>query len=782
VGSKIPDGPIRLIVLGDGPSRTDVRSGEVFSDDVGKIVEDALKFIGIEDGVVYANALLCHPGTGDTKRGVVTAATAACKPRLDILLSQFDQHVPILALGSAVWKLLGITPYRIDGYRGHPVVGAEHPQNFLTRPGEAYKFKRLVEKVMSYNNIQTYPRPLVYETTYVEVSTQLPWNWFNDLHEDDKVTMDIETSSTDWETADLLQVGFAKPSVPGEDPRVCGTDTLIIKGNLLGMEDVRAWFMMAEKATRERMGGHNFKFDALGVNRPLYNVLFNTTWDTMLMAADIHFYWFKGLKDLAAFYFDAIDWPGRYIRPHLDKLPQKDKTYANVPYDELGRYLTYDVHYTLLLAYQLEDELFVAKRLTMPNIQFTTPVANMLTKTESRGFCVDLPYLHDVEKLMSSAQFDKREYISKITGGLVENPNSHKQVQDYCWNVLNLPKPRGIMRRTERSVGAAELDYWEDALDEPIEFLDELREARRISKMLTSYVRPIIKYAVPQGDGTYRVFTKFKQLGTVSGRISAENPPMQTIPRKGDPKDRAGWSDYIKRGFIATPGYRLITADYSQAELRVLAMLAGDEGFLNAYINGEDIHYYVANACFPGEEKKYRPPIKNFNFAFVYARTVDGAMTAVKGLTQSEKVKAAEAVSTKFSRLVDYKKENFQRVLTDGYIDLPYFNRRVQWDLVTKRLMNTVEKEATNYVIQGTAGLLCLQAMVDVRPKIEEMGGHLLNQIHDSIFAEVPIDKAIDGAHMLAGGMVETGNRIFPTVPWVAEAEVGDNWADLKEV
>jgi DNA polymerase-1 len=511
------------------------------------------------------------------------------------------------------------------------------------------------------------------------------------------------------------------------------------------------------------------------------------------MANVYHEGWYKDLKSLSTYFLNADDYAARLVHDWLKtniKRP-KDRTFDKVPRDQILEYLYWDITYNLSLSFDLEYELVRKGLWDMPYREHEIPQLGMLARAEARGMCVDTAQAKLEEVAMTEDLDDLTRLIQEYSDGVIENPGSSLQVRKFLFDVLKLKSSK----RTPKGAKSTDKNVL-DELQGQHKIIDLLRSHRRIAKLRNSYISNLGKFTREDKYGQQRVHPVFKTWNVVTHRIAAEKPPVQTIPRSGDPRDQiedwiiqevgrkfdADYGGRIKRIFVAPPGYDIFAVDGASWELRVAAVLSQDPFLLNAYRTGQDPHGMACDLIFDEVwGKAERANEKRVMFANLYGQTVEAAVT-VSELTREQKGRVVKFFAEHLSRLIEWKTEMYELAKKQGYIDLPGFNYRVHFDLITNKNNYDLKKLAVNYPVQGIASMITLRAATLAEPELLAMGAHLIATVHDSILGESPEHRTWEALDIACRYLEAAGVWWSNDIPWVAEPEKGKSWGTLKEM
>lgn len=342
------------------------------------------------------------------------------------------------------------------------------------------------------------------------------------------------------------------------------------------------------------------------------------------------------------------------------------------------------------------------------------------------------------------------------------NPNSTQQVAHVLYDVYGF-KPARSKHFPLRSTCAAALKQIGPELENHV-FTKLFMQYRRIGKLLSSYVNPILSLVDVNGY----VHASYRLLGAETGRLSATDPAIQTLPRAA--RDKYG--PMIRAAFIAEHGWKLVMADYSQAEMRVWAHLCQDPFLLKCYREGRDLHSEGAIRLFgPNYTKEQRTWVKNFNFAYVYGGN-EYSFAGQYNLPISEAAAFVREYEAMMPVARAWRELAFQDALRKGYVETP-FGRRRRFTLITPETHDEIRKTAWNFPPQSIASDLTLLSLCVLT---EENYNVVLN-VHDSIGEHVVAQDAEEAGRRMREVMVATGEKYVTSVPWVVDVDIQDRWS-----
>ena len=402
--------------------------------------------------------------------------------------------------------------------------------------------------------------------------------------------------------------------------------------------------------------------------------------------------------------------------------------------------------------------------------KFDLPLIPVLYKMEKCGVKIDLEYFAELKREFTERVSELEQKIYSATG-VCFNVNSPIQLSKVLFEDLNLPT-KGI-KKTSRgfSTGASELEKLEGA--HPV--IELIKDYREDSKLLSTYVLPLPDLV--EGDG--RIHTTFTQDVTATGRLSSVNPNLQNIPVRSEDGKR------IRTGFVAREGRTLVSADYAQFELRLAAVLAGDEKLIKAFSENVDIHTKTAAEVFniPMEQvtKSQRRAAKIINFGVMYGMSPKGLSDAA----DMSFMEAKQFIDDYFKvrqPIKNYLDRTLEQARNLGYVETFFGRKRPTPDVKSANYIvrTAAERAAQNMPIQGTEADLMKRAMIQVDKMLSTkfMGrADLVLQIHDSLIIECDNEVRDE----IVKGLVEIMEGVAPELPirLKADVSVGENWGEL---
>ncbi len=585
--------------------------------------------------------------------------------------------------------------------------------------------------------------------------------------EDAKViSFDTETTSTDPMKADLVGISLA----------ICeGEGWYIPVGHSngqtnLALDQVMDALRPAMTDAKIPKTGHNLKYDALVLRcHGLQPTPLN--FDTMLAA------WLVepasrrlGLKDMAELELDIS-------MTHIEELigtGRNQRSMAEVAIADVAPYAASDAEVPLRL------QPILTKRLQEHNAlrifeEMEMPLLPVLEQMEFNGISLDVGLFKKLSTEYKSrlVEIEKQVYAAV---GYPFNLNSTQQLSKALFETLKLVPP-DAGNKTKSGHYSTSAAVLEDLRGKhPV--VDALLEFRELSKLVSTYLDALPLQVNPR---TGRVHTSFNQTGSVTGRLASSDPNLQNIPT------RTETGQGVRKGFIAAPGQVLLSVDYSQIELRIVAHMSGDQAMLDAFHAGQDIHATTAAAIYdvPLDQvtKEQRRHAKAINFGLIYGMSAFG-LAAGTDLTLAEAENFVRDYFIHFPRVKEYLDGIRRLAAQQGYVETLLGRRRYFPNLKnppTAQIRAREEREAINAPIQGTAADILKLAMIRLPDELSRAGlqAKMLLQVHDELLLECPKEELHETARLVRKVME---NAYQLSIPLLCDAAWGVNWGDLQSL
>jgi DNA polymerase I len=651
----------------------------------------------------------------------------------------------------------------------------------ITHPVHSLQKGKGIEKVIEQQDKFERNRKMF---KYILVDDEKKFSEFiGKLNKQKKFVFDTETSGFDPLVADLLGISFCWKEAEAyyvkiQDanfnlPAQAGTQTKKVDLFNYNKKDVIVISPWLEKLKpifenkKIEKYGHNIKFDY----RVMKNngiIVENVAFDTMIASYLLN----PGTRqhNLDAVTFTELGFE-KISKDDLLGTGKNKISFSEVEIEKLSLYSCEDADFTWRLVNKLSAQL---KEQGMDKLfhEIEMPLITVLAGMEDSGICVDKKFLANLSKEMDKRIKELEKKIYQLAGKEF-NIKSTQQLRDVLFETLEISSLNIGKNKTGFSTAADELDKLKDA--HPIIRL--IQEYRELAKLTSTYVD-----ALPEliNKNTGRLHTSFNQTITATGRLSSTEPNLQNIPV------RTELGREIRKAFIAKTGYKILSLDYSQIELRLAAQMSGDKKMIAAFINKEDIHTATAAAIngisLDQVTKEMRREAKATNFGILYGQ-------GPHGLAQTADIpyeRAREFIENYFKVYKDVKKW-IEKTISDakenGYVETLFGRRRYLPEINSSVVMvrKQAERMAVNTPLQGTAADIIKIAMIKAAEVIakdyspEEV--KMILQVHDELLFEVK-----DGLTAIVGRRMQKimEEVIKLKVPVVVDVSVGENWGEIK--
>jgi len=604
--------------------------------------------------------------------------------------------------------------------------------------------------------------------------------FLKNLQSQKEFTFDTETANFNPVTAELLGISFSWKEgfayyinfqLPITNYKLRNADLFNYKEEKNESKASQEWLNKLKPIFEDekiKKYGHNIKFDIEVMNSQGIKVK-GVAGDSMIASYLLN----PGSRqhNLDAVTFSELN----YIKITKEDLLGKGKdkiTFSEVAVEKLYNYSCEDADFTNRLIKKLIPELKKQKLIKLFD-EIEMPLALVLAIMETNGIKINKEFLVEMGKAV-----DKR--INRLTkkihelAGMEFNINSTQQLREVLFEKLAIPAMGISKNKTGLSTGADELAKLKG--QHPI--IDLIQEYREVVKLSTTYIEALPKLV---NEKTGRLHTSFNQTVTATGRLSSTEPNMQNIPI------RTELGREIRKAFIADKGYKLLSLDYSQIELRLAAHMSGDKKMIEAFKKGEDIHTATAAEINQVELNEVTPEMrreaKAVNFGILYGQ-------GPHGLAQGADIpyaRAKEFIDKYFLVYKGVKKfvdETIEMARDKGYTETLFQRRRTLLEINSSviQVRKAAERMAINTPLQGTAADIIKVAMIEVQKMIEKEYGEdlkMLLQVHDELVFEAKKDLVEDAAKKIKKIMEEV---IKLKVPILVDASIGDNWGEMESI
>ena len=573
------------------------------------------------------------------------------------------------------------------------------------------------------------------------------------------VSVDLETDSVNPLIARIVGLSFACDGNDGYYIPV-GHEYLGA-GNQLPLAEVLKSLKDILESERIKKYGQNIKYDYLVLKKNGIK-LACLYFDTMVASYCLNpSRMTQNLKDIT---YDYLGHKMTQIEELIGK-GAKQTTMDRVEIEKAADYACADAVMVYLLVEKFSGMLS-EKKLSKLFFEVEMPLVEILAKMEEEGIKVDSEYFKNLSKEFFVISKNLEKNIFELAGQEF-NPNSPKQLSHILFEKLNLP----VVRKTKTGFSTDEEVL--NILSSQHELPKKLIEYREIQKLKSTYIDSLLELA---DKDTQRVHTSFNQAITATGRLSSSSPNLQNIPIKSD------YGKMIRKGFICEKGNILLSADYSQIDLRSMAHVSGDKALTRAFNNGEDIHSATANEVFGKVDPETRRLAKTINFGIVYGQSAF-SLGQQLGISNHQAKEYIDSYFLKYSGVKEWMENIVKEARQNGYVSTLLGRIRYLPDINAKngQIRGFSERMALNTPIQGTSADIIKAAMIEVDKKLKDTGlkAIMLLQVHDELVFEVPVDEEKKALPLIKTTME---NAVKLNVPIVADLKIGHNWLEMKKI
>nr|WP_321241524.1 DNA polymerase I [uncultured Tolumonas sp.] len=625
-----------------------------------------------------------------------------------------------------------------------------------------FEFKNLVQELESLSEaaVETIT-PVNVTTQYDTILTAAELTrWLEKLQQVELFAFDIETNSLDYIQAQVVGLSFAV--APGEAAYLPLAHDYLGAPEQLDREQTLAILKpLLEDPTRLKVGQH-LKFDRNVLRNhgiQLQGIAFDTMLESYVLnsTASRH-----NMDDLAKKYLNYTtqtfeDVAGKGV---------KQLTFNQVELEKAAFYAAEDADITLRLHQTLWPQVEKEPALKALLLEMELPLAEVLSDMERTGALIDPFLLQNQSQQIEVRLAELEAQAHEIAGGPF-NLSSPKQLGEVLFEKLLLP----VIKKTPKGApSTAEEVLQELAYDYPLPKL--LLEHRSLSKLKSTYTD---KLPLMIAQSTGRVHTSYHQAVTATGRLSSTDPNLQNIPVRTEEGRR------IRQAFVADQGYKIVAADYSQIELRIMAHLSEDEGLLRAFAQGQDIHRATAAEIMGIEPdavtSEQRRNAKAINFGLIYGMSAFGLAKQLS-IPRHEAQRYMDRYFERYPGVLTYMERTRQQAEQAGYVETLFGRRLYLPDIKAKNmgLRKAAERAAINAPMQGTAADIIKRAMIKLAEWIKGCDTdsiRMVMQVHDELVFEVHEDKLDAYLPVIRQYMMDAASL---KVPLEVGIGVGDNW------
>ncbi|MFQ1879769.1 DNA polymerase I [Aeromonas veronii] len=584
--------------------------------------------------------------------------------------------------------------------------------------------------------------------------------WLEQLKAAPLFAFDTETTSLDYMEARIVGVSFAVE--PGKAAYVpFGHDYLGAPVQLSEAVVLGKLKPLLEDPTRLKVG-QNLKYDR--------NVLLNHDIDLQGIAYDTMLESY--VLNSTASRHDMDSLARRYLNAETISFEDiagkgvKQLTFNQIELEQAAPYAAEDADITLRLHQTLWGQLEAVPGLAKVFSEIELPLLPVLARMELLGTTIDPKLLHQQSQEIELRLAELEKQAHELAGQEF-NLSSPKQLGEILFTKLGLP----IIKKTPKGAPSTAEEVLAE-LAETYELPQLLMEHRGLAKLKSTYTDKLPLMIKPQ---TGRVHTSYHQAVAATGRLSSSDPNLQNIPVRNEQGRR------IRQAFIPSAGYKLVAADYSQIELRIMAHLSGDKGLLTAFAEGKDIHKATAAEVFGVEldavTSDMRRSAKAINFGLIYGMSAFGLAKQL-GIGRAEAQKYMDLYFERYPGVLEYMERTRQQAEAQGYVETLFGRRLYLPDIKSRNagLRKAAERAAINAPMQGTAADIIKRAMINVDSwirGIEDESIRMLMQVHDELVFEIREEKLEEYTAIIKEKMSAAAEL---HVPLLVEAGTGDNW------
>ena len=608
------------------------------------------------------------------------------------------------------------------------------------------------------NSDEALPAIQIDRSRYETLLTEADLNrWVEKLNQAKLFALDTETDNLDYMAANLVGISFALEN--GE------AAYLPLQLDYLGapktLEKTTALTLLKpilENPTIQKVG-QNFKYDLTIFARNGIDVQ-GVAFDTMLESYVLNSTGRHNMDDLAKRYLG-------HQTISFEEIAGKGKnqlTFNQIPLEKAAEYAAEDADVTMKLQQVLWEKLSKEPTLEKLFKEMELPLLGVLSRMERRGVLIDSDalFLQSNEIANRLSELEEQAYV---LAGQPFNLASTKQLQEILFDKLGLP----IIQKTPKGAPSTN----EEVLEE-LAFSHELPkvlvEHRGLSKLKSTYTDKLPQMVNPQ---TGRVHTSYHQAVTATGRLSSSDPNLQNIPIRNEEGRR------IRQAFIAREGFTVVAADYSQIELRIMAHLSQDQGLINAFTQGKDIHRSTAAEIFgvalDEVTSEQRRNAKAINFGLIYGMSAFG-LSRQLGIGRADAQSYMDLYFKRYPGVQTFMHDIREKAKAQGYVETLFGRRLYLPDINSSNGMRrkAAERVAINAPMQGTAADIIKRAMIQLDQKLQnDPDIAMIMQVHDELVFEVRSEKVTFYSELIKTQMESAADLV---VPLIVDVGQGTNW------
>jgi len=608
------------------------------------------------------------------------------------------------------------------------------------------------------NSDETLPAIQIDRSRYETLLTEADLNrWVEKLKQAKLFALDTETDNLDYMAANLVGISFALEN--GEAAYLpLQLDYLGAPKPLKKTTALTLLKPILENPAIQKVG-QNFKYDLTIFARNGIDVQ-GVAFDTMLESYVLNSTGRHNMDDLAKRYLG-------HQTISFEEIAGKGKnqlTFNQIPLEQAAEYAAEDADVTMKLQQVLWEKLSKEPSLEKLFKEMELPLLGVLSRMERRGVLIDSDalFLQSNEIANRLSELEEQAYV---LAGQPFNLASTKQLQEILFDKLGLP----VIQKTPKGAPSTN----EEVLEE-LAFSHELPkvlvEHRGLSKLKSTYTDKLPQMVNPQ---TGRVHTSYHQAVTATGRLSSSDPNLQNIPIRNEEGRR------IRQAFIAREGFTVVAADYSQIELRIMAHLSQDQGLINAFTQGKDIHRSTAAEIFgvalDEVTSEQRRNAKAINFGLIYGMSAFG-LSRQLGIGRTDAQSYMDLYFKRYPGVQTFMHDIREKAKAQGYVETLFGRRLYLPDINSSNGMRrkAAERVAINAPMQGTAADIIKRAMIQLDQKLQnDPDIAMIMQVHDELVFEVRSEKVAFYSDLIKTQMESAADLV---VPLIVEVGQGTNW------
>ena len=647
--------------------------------------------------------------------------------------------------------------YEFKRWLNEVMNGADSITNNNERPTKINHYQATPALAQN-NDDETLPAIQIDRSRYETLITESDLNrWVDKLNQAKLFALDTETDNLDYMAANLVGISFAFEN--GE------AAYLPLQLDYLGapktLEKTTALALLKpilENPAIQKVG-QNFKYDLTIFARNGIDVQ-GVAFDTMLESYVLNSTGRHNMDDLAKRYLG-------HQTISFEEIAGKGKnqlTFNQIPLEKAAEYAAEDADVTMKLQQVLWEKLSKEPTLKKLFKEMELPLLGVLSRMERRGVLIDSDalFLQSNEIANRLSELEEQAYV---LAGQPFNLASTKQLQEILFDKLGLP----VIQKTPKGAPSTN----EEVLEE-LAFSHELPkvlvEHRGLSKLKSTYTDKLPQMVNPQ---TGRVHTSYHQAVTATGRLSSSDPNLQNIPIRNEEGRR------IRQAFIAREGFTVVAADYSQIELRIMAHLSQDQGLINAFTQGKDIHRSTAAEIFgvalDEVTSEQRRNAKAINFGLIYGMSAFG-LSRQLGIGRADAQSYMDLYFKRYPGVQTFMHDIREKAKAQGYVETLFGRRLYLPDINSSNGMRrkAAERVAINAPMQGTAADIIKRAMIQLDQKLQnDPDIAMIMQVHDELVFEVRSEKVAFYSELIKTQMESAADLV---VPLIVEVGQGTNW------